>query len=151
MKWALGQSDTPRNGVITTPSVSADDDFLTRERALLGDDAAQFASPNDHPASATAVPNHEDEEDLLGGGSYGNAQIKGEDVKRFESSFPEVEETRNEVSVTFDLTRNITSGTNLIPSKRVAPSSTVTGSDALARSQSSNQADDQEEEPEPIR
>lgn len=93
-----GHSETTGNGPINTPSVSADDDFLTRERALLGDDAAQFASASDHSASATAVPDHEDEdeEDLLGGGTYENPQTKGEDVKRFESSFPEVE-TRNEV------------------------------------------------------
>ena len=95
-----GHSDSSRNGVINSPSGSADDDFLTRERALLGDDADQFASANDHSASA---PAEDDEEDLLGGGSYGNAQTKGADVKRFESSFPEVEETRNEV-YPFDLT-----------------------------------------------
>lgn len=92
-----GHSETQGNGPINTPSVSADDDFLTRERALLGDDAAQFATASDHSASATAVPDHEDEEDLLGGGVYGNSQTSGEDVKRFENSFPEVE-PRNEVT-----------------------------------------------------
>lgn len=94
----LGHSETSRNGVIDSPNGSADDDFLTRERALLGDDADQFASANDHSASG---PIEDDEEDLLGGGSYGNAQTKGSDVKRFESSFPEVEETRNEVNISF--------------------------------------------------
>lgn len=102
MKPALGHNDAPRNGAVNTPSVSADDDFLTRERALLGDDAAQFASANDHSASATAGPIDDDEEDLLGGGSYGNTQTKGADVKRFESSFPEVDESPNDVSIPFD-------------------------------------------------
>ena len=96
LKPDLGHSDTSRNGVIDSPSGSADDDFLTRERALLGDDADQFASANDH---STSGPIEDDEEDLLGGGSYGNTQTKGPDVKRFESSFPEVEETRNEVNI----------------------------------------------------
>ena len=101
-----GHNDTSRNGAINTPSVSADDDFLTRERALLGDDADQFASANDHSASAGPISIDNDDDDLLGGESFGSPQAKGADVKRFESSFPEVEETRNEVCLALDQTSN---------------------------------------------
>jgi len=60
----------------------AGDDFLTREKALLGDDADFFASGND---SAAFV---DDDNDLLGGEG-------GEEVTEFESSFPAID-TQNE-------------------------------------------------------
>ena len=60
------------------------DDFLTREKALLGDDANQFASGNDGSAFV-----QDGDDDLLGGGG-------GEEVTEFESSFPAID-TRNEV------------------------------------------------------
>ncbi|KAH8595006.1 clathrin light chain [Bisporella sp. PMI_857] len=60
------------------------DDFLSREKALLGDDADQFTTGNDKAAFA-----EDDEEDLLGGGNG------GEEVVEFESSFPSID-TRNE-------------------------------------------------------
>jgi hypothetical protein len=63
------------------------DDFLSREKALLGDDADQFATGND--ASAFV----DDDDDLLGGGG---AKAGGEEVTEFESSFPAID-TRNEV------------------------------------------------------
>ncbi|KAI1349521.1 clathrin light chain [Xylaria sp. FL0043] len=57
------------------------DDFLARERALLGDDATQFATGNETAALADAS------DDLLGGdGAAGDAQ--------FESQFPDL--TSNE-------------------------------------------------------
>jgi len=58
------------------------DDFLSREKALLGDDADQFTTGND---SAAFVEDGDD--DLLGGG--------GEAADEFESSFPAID-TRNE-------------------------------------------------------
>jgi len=59
---------------------SADaDDFLTREKALLGDDASQFATGNDNAAFV-----EDGDDDLLGGG--GN-----EEVTEFESSFPAID------------------------------------------------------------
>ena len=64
------------------------DDFLSREKALLGDDADQFATGNDNAAFVD-----EDDEDLLGGGDT----IGGEEVIEFESSFPAID-TRNDVS-----------------------------------------------------
>lgn len=62
----------------------AGDDFLSREKALLGDDADQFVSGNDNAAFV------EDGDDDLLGGSGG-----GEEVTEFESSFPAID-TRNE-------------------------------------------------------
>lgn len=58
------------------------DDFLARERALLGDDATQFATGNE--SAALADPSSDD---LLGGG--------GESAQ-FESQFPDIS-TPNEV------------------------------------------------------
>lgn len=68
------------------------DDFLARERAALGDDADQFASPNDASKAARV-----DDDDLLGGDEY-QAQISPaqEDTMQFESSFPVIE-SQNEV------------------------------------------------------
>ena len=77
--------------------MDVDDDFLTRERAALGDDAAQFAKVDDN----TAVFNTYDDgdNDLLGGGdSYG---VNG--AKEFESSFPAID-TRNDVGILWEET-----------------------------------------------
>jgi hypothetical protein len=60
------------------------DDFLSREKALLGDDANQFATGNDNAAFV-----EDGDDDLLGGGG-------GEEVTEFENSFPAID-TRNEV------------------------------------------------------
>lgn len=64
-------------------------DFLARERALLGDDADQFATPADNAATA-------DDDDLLGGGQSYQAPADHE-MGGFESSFPAID-TSNEVS-----------------------------------------------------
>jgi hypothetical protein len=68
------------------------DDFLSRERALLGDDADQFTSENDKLATV------EDggDDDLLGG-DYSQANVGGQEMNGFESSFPAID-TTNEVS-----------------------------------------------------
>lgn len=72
----------------------AGDDFLSRERAALGDDAAQFASVDDNAATV-----EDGEDDLLGGGgSYGGGHAGGEEITEFESSFPAMD-TRNQVSL----------------------------------------------------
>lgn len=69
------------------------DDFLTRERALLGDDAAEFASAHDNTATV-----ENDNDDLLGGsyeGTYSSGQHGGEGVTAFESSFPAIDTSNN--------------------------------------------------------
>jgi len=87
----IGSTEVKGNGTL---GIDGDDDFLSRERALLGDDASQFASTNDHPATATV---EDGDDDLLGdGGSYNDAQAGGDDIGQFESSFPAVD-NRNEV------------------------------------------------------
>ncbi len=61
---------------IQNPSVEpSTDDFLAREKAVLGDDAEQFATAND----ASAL----DEGDLLGGDG-------GNGASTFESQFPDL-------------------------------------------------------------
>ncbi|EOA84741.1 uncharacterized protein SETTUDRAFT_163593 [Exserohilum turcica Et28A] len=65
------------------------DDFLSRERALLGDDADQFASENDRTATV-----EDGDDDLLGGG-FSQAPAGGDDMSGFESSFPAID-TSNE-------------------------------------------------------
>ncbi|KAJ5090219.1 Clathrin light chain [Penicillium argentinense] len=56
------------------------DDFLARERAALGEDADQFATPQDNVAGG--------DDDLLGGGSN---DTPAEEIGQFESSFPSME------------------------------------------------------------
>lgn len=67
-------------------SGAGQDDFLARERAALGEDADQFATPQDHAADGN--------DDLLGGE---NVDTPAEDMGGFESSFPSMEtQTQNE-------------------------------------------------------
>ena len=92
----LGQTEVRDNGV---GDLGADDNFLARERAILGDDAAQFAGPGDHAGQATV---EDGEEDLLGGdysnggATNGEHHTGGQDLTDFESSFPAID-TRNDV------------------------------------------------------
>ncbi|KAL8928830.1 MAG: hypothetical protein Q9208_001608 [Pyrenodesmia sp. 3 TL-2023] len=103
-------------------------DFLTRERALLGDDAAQFSSANDNAATV-----EDGDDDLLGGGGdYDGGQAGGEEISQFQSSFPAMD-SQNE---------------------QLGPGGTITGSNLPY--QPSHQPSysgyaEPEEEPEPIR
>lgn len=86
-----GQTEPKSNG--TANGGLDGDDFLTRERALLGDDAAQFSSANDNSATV-----EDGDDDLLGdGGDYDGGQGGGEEISEFESSFPPMD-SQNEVS-----------------------------------------------------
>lgn len=71
----------------------AGDDFLSRERALLGDDADQFASEGDKLATV-----EDGDDDLLGGDFGGQTSADSQEVSGFESSFPAID-TSNEVSM----------------------------------------------------
>ena len=84
------------NGVAAGDGV-VDDDFLTRERAALGEDAAQFSTAGDHNATL-----QDDDDDLLGGGDYNGPAAAGEEITDFESSFPSID-TRNDVSLRFEV------------------------------------------------
>lgn len=80
---SLGQTEVVDN------TGAGQDDFLARERAALGEDADQFATPLDHAADGN--------DDLLGGGSN---DTPAEDLGGFESSFPSVEtQNQNEVRI----------------------------------------------------
>lgn len=64
-----------------------EDDFLARERAVLGDDAEQFATPQDHVTDGL-----EGGDDLLGGNEVPH------ETTAFAASYPPVEtQTQNEV------------------------------------------------------
>jgi Clathrin light chain len=66
------------------PTMTLGEDFLTRERAALGDDATQFASGNDAAAFL-----EDGDDDLLGGGG------RGEEIEEFQSSFPAIDARNN--------------------------------------------------------
>ena len=95
-----GQIQPRGDGDVDLIGESADNsDFLSRERALLGDDADQFATPNDNSATVEDVGDDDDdgEGDLLGGSSGGAGGAgAGDDMAGFESSFPAID-TSNEV------------------------------------------------------
>ena len=65
-------------------------DFLSRERAALGDDADLFTTSGDVPS--VSVQNGDDD-DLLGGGQTNGTS---DDLNQFQRSFPAVD-TRNDV------------------------------------------------------
>lgn len=69
--YSLAQTD-----IKSTAADPSTDDFLAREKALLGDDADQFTTDND----ASALDDNSD--DLLGGG--------GQPQSTFESQFPDL-------------------------------------------------------------
>lgn len=66
--------------------LDTEDDFLARERAALGDDAAQFAGTG---------PSADAGDDLLGD-DFGTAPQQSSEQKQFETSFPSID-TQNEV------------------------------------------------------
>ncbi|KAL9603914.1 MAG: hypothetical protein Q9219_000852 [cf. Caloplaca sp. 3 TL-2023] len=119
-----GQTEPRSNGAINELDP---DDFLTRERAALGDDAAQFTSANDNTATV-----EDDDDDLLGGGgNYDGVPSGGEEISNFESSFPAMD-TRND---------------------QMGPGGTITGSNLPYQPPQSSYSSyaEPEEEPEPIR
>lgn len=76
---------------------SAGGDFLSRERAALGEDADLFAA-NDTATTRNATI-EDDEDDLLGGGgdfSAPRANVDADELGDFESSFPAIS-TQNDV------------------------------------------------------
>ncbi|KAL8726498.1 MAG: hypothetical protein Q9181_006027, partial [Wetmoreana brouardii] len=122
-----GQTEPKSNGA-TNGAADADDDFLARERALLGDDAAQFTSSNDNAATV-----EDGDFDLLGGdNNQDGAPAQGQEINQFESSFPAVD-TQNE---------------------QMGPGGTITGSNLPyhpPQSSSYSGYREPEEEPEPVR
>ncbi|KAL8801964.1 MAG: hypothetical protein Q9200_006756 [Gallowayella weberi] len=124
----FGDGQTEPKSNAATNGAGADDDFLTRERALLGDDANLFSTANDNAATV-----QDGDDDLLGAdGSYSGGQGGGEEISEFESSFPAMD-TRNE---------------------QMGPGGTITGSNLPYRPQQPSAYSgyqEPEEEPEPVR
>ncbi|KAL4759213.1 clathrin light chain CLC1 [Aspergillus foveolatus] len=104
------------------PSGTDENDFLARERALLGDDADQFATAQD--VTSTDVNNDE----LLGDPQEAQAGA-GPEISGFESSFPAID-TQNE---------------------QVAPGGTITGTGAPFPPTGYSSYQAPEEEAEPVR
>ncbi|MDI1489020.1 MAG: Clathrin light chain [Ramalina farinacea] len=89
-----GQTEAVGNGTADANGASAGEDFLTRERAALGDDANLFATSGDN----TATVQDGDDGDLLGGGDdFNGAAARGEEITEFESSFPAVDTRNNQM------------------------------------------------------
>ncbi|KAF2646472.1 clathrin light chain [Massarina eburnea CBS 473.64] len=88
--FEVGQTEPRGDGNIDFAGDDADDAFLKREEALLGADAANFATPNDRLATV-----EDGDDDLLGGGDFPEVNVGGEEIMGFESSFPAID-TSNE-------------------------------------------------------
>lgn len=119
--FSAGQTE-----VAETNGGADENDFLARERAMLGDDAEQFATSQDHVATAENV----DDDDLLGGAEAApTGSPAHEEMSGFESSFPALE-TQNE---------------------QVAPGGTITGTGAPFPPTGYSSYQEPQEEPEPVR
>ncbi|MCJ1481710.1 hypothetical protein MMC06_001869 [Schaereria dolodes] len=122
-EFSEGQTEAQGNSNLDIDGLDANNDFLSRERAALGDDAAQFAGSGD-----ASVMMDGGEDDLLGGGgSYSAGHAGDEEVTEFASSYPAID-MRND---------------------HMASGGTITGSTAPFQSQPSyGNYVEQEEEPE---
>ncbi|KAF2139114.1 uncharacterized protein K452DRAFT_255235 [Aplosporella prunicola CBS 121167] len=98
-----GQTEARGDANFDLVGDSAGDDFLSRERALLGDDAEQFATPG-------ATVEDAGDDDLLGGGGDASdfPAVDSGEISGFESSFPAIDTTN----------------------EHMAPGGTITGSSA---------------------
>lgn len=94
-----GQIESKSSNDLDFDGLDGDDDFLTREKAALGDDAAQFASAGEN---ARRVPRIEaDDGDLLGGDdNYESGQYTENGADDLQTSFPAID-TSNEVMTLF--------------------------------------------------
>ncbi|OJD16855.1 hypothetical protein AJ78_02999 [Emergomyces pasteurianus Ep9510] len=129
--FAAGQTEA--TGTNNSPGTTAAEgnDFLARERALLGDDADQFTTPNDQLQTSATVEDAAEDDLLAGGGGndYQPGNSEGGDVMGgFESSFPALE-SQNE---------------------QVAPGGTITGTSSAFQPSYSTYKQP-EEEPEAVR
>lgn len=91
---STGQTETRGDASFGGLESAETSDFLSRERALLGDDANQFSTSGDNSATVQDA-----DDDLLGGGGdYTDAPMTqgNNDMGDFESSFPAID-TSNEV------------------------------------------------------
>ncbi|PVH97507.1 clathrin light chain [Periconia macrospinosa] len=66
--------------------------FLDREKAVLGEDASIFETPNDKIATV-----EDGDDDLLGGGDF-QSSTGGQEMSGFESSFPAIDTTNEHMA-----------------------------------------------------
>lgn len=131
-------------------SSGADLDFLSRERELLGDNAAEFATPNDTMASATVDDGIDDF--FIGGGNQQSSS--GNEFFAFESSFPSIDAVRKSPRCALNLWRYILLPDSLIMKTQEPPGSTITSlppTTSQTAPSPSFQSKPDEEETEPIR
>lgn len=90
---STGQTET-KGGDGALDLIDDHDDFLSRERAALGEDANQFSTPQNNIPSVSVQNGHAD----LLGDDDDSPQRNGhnEDMNQFHSSFPSID-PRNEV------------------------------------------------------
>ena len=86
---SAGQMEAKGNANLGIDGLDENVDFLSREKAALGDDAAQFAGHGDNAARV-----EDEDDDLLGGA--GDGHNRGEGLTDFESSYPAIDAS-NEV------------------------------------------------------
>lgn len=103
-------------------SLGAELDFLSRERELLGDNAAEFATPNDTMASATVDDGIDDF--FIGGGNQ-QSSSSGKEFFAFESSFPSIDAVRKSPRCALTLWHYILPD-SLIMKTQEPPGSTIT-------------------------
>jgi len=87
----LGATEARDESALSLDPTASGDDFLSREKAALGDDANQFVTPHDNLAVVEDVA----DDDLLGGSTSAGKDLGG--MTDFESSFPAIS-SHNEVS-----------------------------------------------------
>ncbi|EEH21224.2 hypothetical protein PABG_03455 [Paracoccidioides brasiliensis Pb03] len=95
--FSAGQTEP--SGTIGSPTGAASsEDFLARERALLGEDADQFATPNDQRLQTAATVQDAGDDGMLVVGGGGENLEGVEAVGRFDSSFPALESQNEQVA-----------------------------------------------------
>ncbi|KAI9800022.1 MAG: hypothetical protein M1833_003551 [Piccolia ochrophora] len=98
-EFSGGQTEAKDDSNVDLDPTASNSDFLSREKAALGDDADQFASPNETYKGSTTVEDADDD-DLLGGGGgdqdFG-AGDGGDGMADFESSFPAIDSGNEQV------------------------------------------------------
>ncbi|GAB7347357.1 hypothetical protein MBLNU459_g4293t1 [Dothideomycetes sp. NU459] len=88
-----GQTETRGDAAFDGLESSEPSDFLSRERALLGDDANQFSTAADNSATV-----QDGDDDLLGGGGGYSDGPANDDMGGFESSFPAIDTSNDAVA-----------------------------------------------------
>jgi len=96
---SLDEFDSGQTDVRNVPASADASSFLDRERALLGEDADQFATP--HDLKATTVEDADD--DLLGGDS-GTYDVPADEMMGFETEFPDIDSQNHNVGPSGSIT-----------------------------------------------